>query len=142
MSDEAKRAKQSAEKSGARIAGSKTAAPLDAQPLARVVSTDAQSGAALIMQSLDFVREVISGGEVDKGLSTDEAAKRVIVRDSTQEAWGNYLDDCGAKLPPWAVVLVLSGVYVAPALRTPTAREKLGFAWLRIREWVKAKWDK
>lgn len=144
ISDAEKKAKAearaAAEKSGARTAKTTQAAPTE--QAARQLSPDALSGAALIMQSLDFVRTVISNGEVDKDLTNDEAQQRAIIRQNTSTAWATYLDDCGAKLPPWAVVTVLSAVYVAPALRTPTAREKLGFAWLKVKEWVKKKWNK
>lgn len=134
-------AKAAADKSGARQPR-QAITPGAATLSTREPSPDARGGAALIMQSLDFVREVISDGEVDKGISPEEITKRGAVRSSVETAWATYLDDCGSKLPPWAVVVVLSGVYIAPALRTPTAREKLGFAWLKMREWMKKKMGK
>lgn len=100
-------------------------------------STDAIVGAGLVMQSLDFVRQVVSNGEVDKDLQGDELLARQQIRSATNDAWVQYLDSCGAKLPPWALVTVTSMVYIAPALKTPSGREKIGFAWERAKKWFK-----
>lgn len=119
-------------RAAANKAGIKTA-PVAATP--EQVNADAIAGAALIVQTLDFMRSTISSGEVDKDLTPEQAANSATTRAATEAAWRQYLESTNAKLPPWALAVITSGAYLLPAFRTPTAREKLGFAWLRCKEW-------
>ena len=107
---------------GARRPSSVPTAPGNAAP----VNPDALAGAALIVQSLDFMRAAISDGECPAD-STMRAA--------VQESWTSYLTERDAKLPPWALVVLTSGMYLAPALHTPKGADKIKYLWLRAKDW-------
>lgn len=141
-SDAAYRARKSAEKAGIKTDKPESAAPGLMPETAPAFSPDAVAGAGIIMQSLDITCAVIGGKEWPGVLSPEEMNARGQLREQTTLAWAEYLQQNNAKLPPWALVVILSGTYVAPSFRTPTAQEKLGFAWHRFTSWFKAKLGK
>lgn len=87
-------------------------------------SVESAATAEMVVGSLDMVLSVVSNGEfaaVDK------------VRKAYVSAWSKYIHVTGKELPAWAEVSIMSAVYIAPAFRSPTAVERVKYAFFRIK---------
>lgn len=89
-----------------------------------------RANAEMITGVLDLMRSAVSGGE---------CPQQEQMRVGCVAAWENYLAECGAEIPAWAQVGIISTMYVAPAFATPKARGLVSGTWAKLKAWYVAR---
>jgi len=93
---------------------------------AKQSASTAAASAEMVTGGLDMMRKAIGGIDPEK---RDPARKACV------DAWEHYFLETGKEPPAWAVVMVVSTMYVAPALTTESGSSFLGGLADKWRGW-------